>query len=197
MEKLITLFEAGYGEPGYHFVFEVDGEEVGSCGVIAGDNYIHSVRVVNQYRNRGYARAMLRAVMERFAGQRMWLRVYADNKPAIKAYEAVGFISFKVDNYEGRFYDEPYSVINMEMTAPGLKSKTCQVYGLAYENEEYSFKNENDRSEFALSLWEEEVYNWWMRYFNYYGSVPAFELLDHQEFIAEEICCFDVIHVED
>ncbi len=192
MEKLITLFEAGYGEPGYHFVFEVDGEEVGSCGVIAGDNYIHSVRVVKQYRNRGYARAMLRAVMERFAGQRMWLRVATNNIPAIKAYNAIGFTTFKVSDGD---YD--YCIMSMEMTAPGLKPKTCQVYGLAYESEEYSFKNESDRAEFALSLWEEEVYNWWMRYFNYYGSVPAFELLDHQEFIAEEICCFDVIHVED
>ena len=189
MEKLIAIYDLSHCEPGYHFVFEVDGQEVGSCGVITSDNYIHSLRVDKRYRNRGYARMMLKAVMECFAGQRMWLRAYESNVPAIKAYTAVGFTTFKLDDYK---------IASMEIVAPAKSEvKTCKVYGLSFDEEEYSFKNESDRNEFALSLWEEKTYEWWNRQVHFFDTPSLDDVVDFEEFIGEEICVFDVIQVED
>ena len=198
MIKLIVSNDS-YGER--HYEFEVDGEVVSECCVMPSDNYICNLCTYPQFQNRGYARQMLATIFSLFAGQRMWLRAYTHNVPAIKAYTAVGFTTFKVDDYEKSIYNEPYKVANMEVQTPTTSElKTRIIYGLAYEEEEYSFDSESDRNEFALSLWQEHSYALWARTINWYGEYDEsdyeYEAVKAEEDAFENVMTFEVVHVE-
>ena len=165
MEKLIACC-SGFD---IRYEFEIDGEVVGECSVHQSDCYIHSLEIEEMYRNRGYARMMLRAVMSLYPGQRMWLRAWASNIPAIKAYDAVGF---KV--YERGPYSKygPQEVVSMEITAPVRKVAFKRKYGLMAIEEDYEhlFDSEEERNEVAMELHTEIAHALWARTFNWYES---------------------------
>lgn len=199
MEKLISSYI--HGDNAYHYEFEVNGEVVGECEVCLLDRYIHSLCVYPQFRNRGYAKQMLLAVMSLFRGERMWLRAYTNNIPAIKAYTAVGFSTFEITL--SRCFGEEYEVSNMEVMAPAKTTFKCvNHYGVsAHEGEvEMTFDNEADREEMALALYEEWVYDLWNRTINWY-DIPeeeyAWELERAMEEVNDGICTFEVIHMEE
>ena len=125
MEKLIACC-SGFD---IRYEFEIDGEVVGECSVHQSDCYIHSLEIEEMYRNRGYARMMLRAVMSLYPGQRMWLRAWASNTPAIKAYDAVGFKVYERGPYSKY---QPEEVVSMEITGY-IYDKSLNLY--EYETE--------------------------------------------------------------
>lgn len=199
MEKLISSYIRC--DDAYHYEFEVDGEVVGECEVCLYDRYIHSLCVYPQYRNRGYARQMLLAIMSMFRGQRMWLRAYSSNIPAIKAYTAVGFSTFEISNTN--CFGEEVKVSNMEVIAPTKTTFQCvKHYGISAHdgNVEMTFSNESDRAEMALALYEEWVYDLWNRTINWY-DIPEeeyqWELERAEEDVREGICTYEVIHIEE
>lgn len=196
MVKLIVSTDH-YGER--HYEFEVDGEVVSECCVVHADNYICNLCTYPQFQNRGYARKMLQTIFTMFADQRMWLRAYVNNAPAIKAYTAVGFTTFRVDDYESHFYEEPCKVANMEIHTPAKSEmKTRVVYGLSYDETELSFDSEADRNEMALALWQEHSYFLWARTLNWYDCEDAaWEAEKAEEDANENVMTFEVIHVEE
>ena len=147
MEKLIA---ASYYHNEIRYDYEVDGVVVGAMSVELNDNYIHSLEIEEEYRNRGYARQMLRAVMSLYPGQRMWLRAWACNTPAIKAYNAVGFKVYERGPYSKY---EPEEVVSMEITAPSKQIAFKKKYGLMLIEEDYDvmFDSEEERNEVALA----------------------------------------------
>jgi hypothetical protein len=151
-----------------HYEFVIDGEHIGECCVCPIDRYIHSLCIYPQFWNRGYAREMLMLLFSQYQNQRMWLKAYARNTPAIKAYSAVGF---------NIFHTSPYSDYNMEevhfmevITPPKSTFKFVNRY-VVYDNDgnEWIFDNESDRNEMALALYQERVYDLWNRTINWYG----------------------------
>ena len=182
-----------------HYEFEVNGEVVSECCVVHADNYICNLCTYPQFQNRGYARKMLQTIFTMFADQRMWLRAYMHNAPAIKAYTAVGFTTFRIDDYEGHFYEEPYKIANMEIHTPAKSEmKTRVVYGLSYDETELSFDSEADRNEMALALWQEHSYFLWARTLNWYDCEDAiWEAEIAEEDAGENVMTFEVVHVEE
>ena len=130
MEKLIACC-SGFD---IRYEFEVDGEVGGECSVHQSDCYIHSLEIEEMYRNRGYSRMMLRAVMSLYPGQRMWLRAWASNAPAIMAYDAVGFKVYERGPYSKY---QPEEVVSMEITAPSKQIAFKMKYGLMIIEEDY------------------------------------------------------------
>lgn len=173
MEKLFVSYE----RTEMRFEFEVDGISVGGCSVETKDNYIHSLEIEEEYRNRGYARQMLRAVMRMFPGQRMWLKAWAANAPAIKAYTAVGFSEFNRAPFSAF---EPSEVVSMEITSPAKKIAFKKKYGLILIEEDYEalFDSEEERNEVALAWYEELAPALWSRTFNWYGEYEEIRDLD-------------------
>lgn len=165
MEKLIACC-SGFD---IRYEFEVDGEVVGECSVHQSDCYIHSLEIEEMYRNRGYARMMLRAVMSLYPGQRMWLRAWASNTPAIKAYDAVGFTIYERGPYSKY---QPEEVVSMEITAPSKQIAFKKKYGLMLIEEDYDvmFDSEEERNEVALAWYEELAPALWARSFNWYDE---------------------------
>lgn len=150
-----------------HYEFVIDGEHIGECCVCPIDRYIHSLCIYPQFWNRGYAREMLTLLFSQYQNQRMWLKAYARNIPAIKAYSAVGF---------NIFYTSPHSDYNMEevhsmevITPPKSTFKFVTRY-VVYDNDgnEWIFDNESDRNEMALALYQERAYDLWNRTVNWY-----------------------------
>ena len=166
MEKLIA---SSYYRNEIRYDYEVDGVVVGAMSVELADNYIHSLEIEEEYRNRGYARQMLRAVMELYAGQRMYLKAWATNTPAIKAYTAVGFTIYERGPYSKY---EPQEVVSMEITAPVRKVAFKRKYGLMAIEEDYEhlFDTEEERNEVAMELHAEIAHALWARTFNWYES---------------------------
>lgn len=165
MEKLIACC-SGFD---IRYEFEIDGEVVGECSVHQSDYYIHSLEIEEMYRNRGYARMMLRAVMSLYPGQRMWLRAWASNAPAIKAYDAVGFKVYERGPYSKY---QPEEVVSMEITAPSKQIAFKKKYGLMIIEEDYEamFDSEEERNEVALAWYEELAPTLWARTFNWYDE---------------------------
>lgn len=195
MVNLIATFDS-YGDRRYYF--EVDGEIVSECNVVQ-DNYICNLCTYPQFRNQGYARQMLATIFSLFAGQRMWLRAYTNNAPAIKAYTAVGFTTFEIEDRHSSFYDISCQIASMEVTVPKSEIKTHITYGVVYEEEEYSFENENDRNEFALSLWQDHCYVLWNRTINWYDYDEGdyeWELERAEEDANDLIATHEIISVE-
>ncbi len=93
-EKRIAALARGRG---MRFANLCEGEEivaVGVCGVAGEWAGIHGMRTKPAHRRRGHARKILRglaAIAEVEGASRMFLQVEADNAPAIKLYEALGF----------------------------------------------------------------------------------------------------------
>lgn len=200
MEKLIAAVH-------YHseirYDYEVDGIIVGAMSVNPEDNYIHSLEIEEEYRNRGYARQMLRAVMDMYAGQRMWLKAWAANAPAIKAYTAVGFNVFERGPYS-KFNQE--EVVSMEITAPVRQVAFKRKYGLMLIEEDYEevFDTEEERNEMALAWYEELAPALWSRTFNWYNEYEEPRDLDlkweayeaHRDAL-DAIYCYEEIVMEE
>ena len=166
MNKLIAHEE--YDD--IRFDFCIDGNVVGAMSVNIVDNYIHSLEIEEEYRNRGYAREMLRAVMALYPGKRMWLKAYSANTPAIKAYTAVGFTTYKTEMYS--YWGGPEEeVSHMEIITPIKPIKFVRKYGLMLIEEDYDvlFDTEEERNEVALSWHEELAYDLFARDQNWYG----------------------------
>lgn len=183
-----------------HYEFEVDGEIVSECCVMHSDNYICDLCTYPQFQNHGYARKMLQAIFTMFADQRMWLKVYMTNIPAIKAYKAVGFTTFKVDSYESLFCKESCKIANMEIHTPAENEmKTHVVYGLSYDETELSFDSEVDRNEMALALWQEDAYFLWAHTINCYeiDADDAKEMEEAEEDANENVMTFEIICLEE
>ena len=166
MEKLIA---ASHYHNEIRYDYEVDGVIVGAMSVELNDNYIHSLEIEEEYRNRGYARQMLRAVMGLYAGQRMYLKAWAVNTPAIKAYTAVGFTIYERGPYSKYNQEE---VVSMEITAPSKQIAFKKKYGLMLIEEDYEamFDSEEERNEVALAWYEELAPALWARTFNWYDE---------------------------
>lgn len=197
MVKLIVSSDC-YGE--HHYEFEVDGEVVSECCVMHADNYICNLCTYPQFQNRGYARMMLQTIFSLFADQRMWLKAYVNNIPAIKAYTAVGFTTFKVEDHNSYFYEEPHKIASMEVQTPAKSElKTRVVYGLSYDEMEMTFESEADRNEMALSLWQEHSHALWARTVNWYeiDADDEWEIKNAEEDANNDLLTFEVIHVED
>ena len=74
--------------------------------------------------------------------------------------------------------------------------KTTKGYGISidgYPSVEYVFFNEDDRNEMALALYEELVYELWVRLLNWYGED---NLTDAKDTAAEHFFCYDTLIVE-
>lgn len=166
MERLIA---ASHYHNEIRYDYEVDGVIVGAMSVELNDNYIHSLEIEEEYRNRGYARQMLRAVMGLYAGQRMYLKAWAVNTPAIKAYTAVGFTIYERGPYSKYNQEE---VVSMEITAPSKQIAFKKKYGLMLIEEDYDvmFDSEEERNEVALAWYEELAPALWARTFNWYDE---------------------------
>lgn len=166
MERLIA---ASHYHNEIRYDYEVDGVIVGAMSVELNDNYIHSLEIEEEYRNRGYARQMLRAVMGLYAGQRMYLKAWAVNTPAIKAYTAVGFTIYERGPYSKYNQEE---VVSMEITAPSKQIAFKKKYGLMLIEEDYDvmFDSEEERDEVALAWYEELAPALWARTFNWYDE---------------------------
>lgn len=166
MERLIA---ASHYHNEIRYDYEVDGVIVGAMSVELNDNYIHSLEIEEEYRNRGYARQMLRAVMGLYAGQRMYLKAWAVNTPAIKAYTAVGFTIYERGPYSKYNQEE---VVSMEITAPSKQIAFKKKYGLMLIEKDYDvmFDSEEERDEVALAWYEELAPALWARTFNWYDE---------------------------
>lgn len=198
MEKLIA---ATYYRSEIRYDYEIDGVVVGAMSVNPEDNYIHSLEIEEEYRNRGYARQMLRAVMDIYAGQRMWLKAWAANVPAIKAYTAVGFNVFERGPYSKYNQEE---VVSMEITAPVRQVAFKRKYGLMLIEEDYEelFDTEEERNEMALAWYEELAPALWSRTFNWYDYKADEEEMEIQAEFAhtdalDAICCYEEIVMEE
>ena len=158
------------------YEFAVDGEVVGGCSV-TNSHYIHSLEIEEEYRNRGYARMMLKEIMNMYPGQRLWLRAWATNIPAIKAYTAVGFTIFERGPYNNI---NPEEVVSMEVTAPAKQIAFKKKYGLMLIEEDYDvlFDSEKERNEIALSWYEELAPALWARTFNWYDDYEEWDDID-------------------
>lgn len=74
--------------------------------------------------------------------------------------------------------------------------KTTKGYGISidgYPGEEYVFFNEDERNEMALALYDELVYELWVRFLNWYGED---NLKDAKDIAAEHFFCYDTLIVE-
>lgn len=162
MKELIASME---WDSSVHYEFVIDGEHVGECSVCPADRYIHSLCIYPQFWNRGYAREMLMLLFSQYQNQRMWLRTYASNIPAIKAYSAVGFNIF----YTGPYYNLE-QVHSMEITTPPKSTFKFVNEYIVYDSDgnEWSFDNESDRNEMLLALYQERCYDLWNRTINWY-----------------------------
>lgn len=196
MEKLIVASH-------FRYSYEVDGVIVGSLSVNPYNNYIHSLEIYEEYRNRGYARQMLRAVMDMYPGQRMWLKAWATNIPAIKAYTAVGFSIFERGPYSESNQEE---VVSMEMTAPVRQVAFKRKYGLSLVEEDYDelFDTEEERNEMALSWYEElapalrsRTFNWYDEYENPRDLDLKWEAYEAHRDALDAIDCYEEIVMEE
>ncbi len=93
----------------YYIVAKENGVPIGCCGVrnMCGDGEITNVVIQKNHRRRGYARQMLRFLMEhgRERGIRRYtLEVRRSNAPAIALYEELGF---RCEGVRKNFYDKP------------------------------------------------------------------------------------------
>lgn len=200
MEKLFA--SSSHGSE-IRYEYEVDGIVVGAMSVSLGDNYIHSLEIEEEYRNLGYARQMLRAVMTMYSGKRMWLQAWANNIPAVKAYTAVGFTVFKRAPFS-KF--EPEEVVSMEITAPARQVAFKKKYGLMLIEEDYeaTFDTEEERNEMALAWYEELAPALWARTFNWYGEYEEIRDVDlrweayeaHRDAL-DAIYCYEEIVMEE
>lgn len=155
------------------YEFAVDDEIVGGC-TVTSSHYIHSLEIEEEYRNRGYARMMLKEIMNMYPGQRLWLRAWAANTPAIKAYTAVGFTIFERGPYN-QF--NPEEVVSMEVITPAKQITFKKKYGLMLIEEEYEglFDTEEERNEVALAWYEEVAHALWARTFNWYSEYEEYD----------------------
>ena len=155
------------------YEFAVDDEIVGGC-TVTSSHYIHSLEIEEEYRNRGYARMMLKEIMNMYPGQRLWLRAWAANTPAIKAYTAAGFTIFERGPYN-QF--NPAEVVSMEVTAPAKQITFKKKYGLMLIEEDYEglFDSEEERNEVALAWYEEVAHALWARTFNWYSEYEEYD----------------------
>ena len=200
MEKLIA---ASHYHNEIRYDYEVDGVIVGAMSVELNDNYIHSLEIEEEYRNRGYARQMLRAVMGLYAGQRMYLKAWAVNIPAIKAYTAVGFTIYERGPYSKYNQEE---VVSMEITAPSKQIAFKKKYGLMLIEEDYEamFDSEEERNEVALAWYEELAPALWARTFNWYDEYEEIRDFDlrweaysaHNDAV-NSIYCYEEIVMEE
>ena len=74
--------------------------------------------------------------------------------------------------------------------------KTTKGYGISidgYPGEEYVFFNENERNEMALALYDELVYELWVRFLNWYGEDNP---KDAKDIVTEHFFCYDTLIVE-
>ncbi len=86
-----------------------NGEVIGGAGIreIVGDIEITNVVIKKEFRNRGYGRKLLEAVIEegmRLGGKQFTLEVRKSNEAAIKLYEGAGF---KAEGVRKGFYEKP------------------------------------------------------------------------------------------
>lgn len=200
MEKLFAFSSHGSE---IRYEYEVDGTVVGAMSVSLEDNYIHSLEIEEEYRNLGYARQMLRAVMTMYPGKRMWIQAWANNIPAVKAYTAVGFTIFKRAPFS-KF--EPEEVVSMEITAPVRQVAFKKKYGLMLIEEDYeaTFDTEEERNEMALAWYEELAPALWSRTFNWYGEYKEIRDMDlrwevyeaHRDAL-DAIYCYEEIVMEE
>ena len=187
MVKLIVSTDR-YGER--HCVFEVNDEIVSECCVMHSDNYIYDLCTYPQFQNNGYACKMLQTIFTMFADQRMWLKTYITNIPAIKVYTAVGFTTFKIDS------EESCKIANMEIHTPAKSEmKTHVVYRLSYDETELSFDSEVERNEMALALWQEHTYFLWANTINWYeiDADDPNEIEEAEENANENVMTFEII----
>ena len=184
------------------YEFAVDGEVVGGC-TVTRSNYIHSLEIEEGYRNRGYARMMLKEIMKMYPGQRLWLRAWATNIPAIKAYTAVGFTIFERGPYSQLI---PEEVVSMEITSPAKQTTFKKRYGLMLVDEDYKclFDSEEERNEVALALYEELAHESWARTFNWYTDYDEYnedDLFDEAKYAHDDtmdaIRCYEEIVIEE
>ena len=184
------------------YEFAVDGKVVGGC-TVTRSNYIHSLEIEEGYRNRGYARMMLKEIMKMYPGQRLWLRVWATNIPAIKAYTAVGFTVFERGPYD-QFNSE--EVVSMEITLPAKEISFKKRYGLMLVDEDYKclFDSEEERNEVALAWYEELAPALWARTFNLHTDYDKYnedDLFDEARYahdnIMDDIHCYEEIVMEE
>jgi hypothetical protein len=196
MKDLICFNEECLNDKHYQFV--VNGCIVGECNV-CHDNYIYDLRVDEEFQNKGYAKEMLKAIMKLFSGQRMWLRTYTTNIPAIKAYTKVGFTTFKHEDcyYEKKHYD----ISHMEMIAPVNKNKFIAHYAICdTDGNRWIFDSETDRNEMLLAFYQERVYDLWNHTINW-SEVPEEEYKWELEGVLNEVqdvfSIYEVIHIEE
>ena len=82
---------------------------IGGAGIreIVGDIEITNVAILQEFRNRGYGKMLLNAVIEegkRLGGSQFTLEVRQSNQAAIRLYEGVGFQS---EGVRKDFYEKP------------------------------------------------------------------------------------------
>ena len=93
----------------YYIVAKENGVPIGCCGVrnMCGDGEITNVVIQKNHRRKGYARQMLKYLMEnaRHRGVRRYtLEVRRSNEAAIALYEELGF---KCEGVRPNFYEKP------------------------------------------------------------------------------------------
>lgn len=92
-----------------YLVAELDGKIIGGAGFrnVLGDGEITNVAISEEYRNRGYGRQLVSALLEKgkiMGATAFTLEVRVSNKPAIKLYESLGF---KSEGIRPGFYEKP------------------------------------------------------------------------------------------
>ena len=74
--------------------------------------------------------------------------------------------------------------------------KTTKGYGISIDGhpgEDYVFFNKDERNEMALALYDELVYELWVRFLNWYDEN---NLQDAKDIAAEHFFCYDTLIVE-
>lgn len=96
-------------EKSVYLVIEVNGEVIGTAGYTdqVGEGYINNVVINPDYRNRGYGKMLMEAVIGKAAEVNitdLTLEVRVSNTAALRLYESVGFESVGTRK---RFYERP------------------------------------------------------------------------------------------
>ena len=101
------------GEHGIYLVAEEDGDIRGVCSAFAGAGEcgVNNIAVETSYRRRGFAGALLRALMEEAAKRKcrvVYLEVASRNDAALSLYESFGFAPY---GKRARFYGDDDAIL--------------------------------------------------------------------------------------
>ena len=92
-----------------YLVIDLNGQIIGGAGIrnILGDAEITNVVVKETYRNRGYGKNLVKALIDKgyeMGANAFTLEVRKSNLPAIMLYKALGFV---VEGARKNFYERP------------------------------------------------------------------------------------------